>query len=775
MSSPFKIPTPIKKSLKKLVYTYRRKWLPVFLACLFVLFSFFPIPFPQVFFSSTSNKVLSPSFIDSVNAQATPALCATPGKDGVGAPAGVINTYYPGTATVVAGATSIPVGARVGSATDITAGDLLLIIQMQDAVINSTNTDAYGNGVGGDVPALAAGGTQPTNGASGFTSGTAGRYEYVVATGAVNAGSVPIRGANGSGLINTYFSAAATATQGQQTYQIVRVPQYSTSTLGSATSPSWNGSTGGIVAYDVAGNLDLNGGAIDVSGRGFRGGGGRRLFGTVDPLINTDYVTLSTSTANGSKGEGIAGTPRFLIDPITLTLIDNTTEGYPGGSYGRGAPGNAGGGSTDGNPDGNRPAPPPSFPPGNDENSGAGGGSNGGFGGIGGRSFNSDLPTGGFGGAPFPASTNLLVLGGGGGAGTTNDGTPSGTGIFSSGASGGGLVMLRTNTVSGTGTISANGANARNVTQDGGGGGGAGGSVLVSALSNNLTGLTVNVNGGNGGDAVFAAAHGPGGGGGGGVVVANPGLTINSLGGAAGFTGIGANPNNGALAGDGFGIPLAPTAIAGASSGASCSVPRLVLSKRITNITRGGVAISPSGSQDFNIFNEDGIANNGDNDPLWPDRNTYLRGAVNASSSESGDIIEYTIYFLASGNVPLTNATICDLIPSPTIFVSNAFDTVGGGANLGIAFANNATSLPIAPTNFLTNTIDGDRGSFYPPNSLPPNACRSTSGGALSTVDNTDGIVVVNLVSSPATLPFATASGNPPASYGYVRFQVRVK
>jgi uncharacterized repeat protein (TIGR01451 family) len=763
MSSPFKPPARIKKSLKKRFYNRLRKWWYVFLSCLFVLFSFFPIPFPQLFFSATSNKVLPPSFIEPVNAQALPALCATPGKDGVGAPAGIINTYYPGTATVTAGATSIPVGASTGALANIAAGDLLLIIQMQDAAINSSNTDAYGDNTPGDVPALVAGGTQPTNGASGFVSGTAGNYEYVVATGPVSGGLVPIRGANALGLINAYSSSVATATQGQQTYQVVRVPQYSTSTLGSATSPFWNGSTGGIVVYDVAGNLNLTG-SIDVSSRGFRGGGGRVLAGAVSP--NTDYRTLSTLAKNGSKAEGIAGTPRFIIDPFTLTLVDNgiLNEGYPNGSYGRGAPGNAGGGSTDGNPNNN------------DQNAGAGGGSNGGFGGIGGRAWSSNFPTGGFGGAPFPAATNRLVFGGGGGAGTTNDGTPDGTGIFSSGASGGGLVMLRTNTVSGTGSISANGTNARNVGQDGGGGGGAGGSVLVSALSNNLTGLTVNVNGGRGGDAIFAAPHGPGGGGGGGVVVASAGAVVNSLGGPSGVTGNGGpDPSNAALAGNGFGIPIAPTAIPGASSGASCSVPRLVLSKRITNITRGGVTIAPSGSQDFNVFNEDGIANNGDNDPLWPDRNTYLRGAVNVSASESGDIIEYTIYFLASGSIPVTNATICDLIPSPTTFVSNAFDTVGGGANLGIAFANSTTSLPTAPTSFLTNASDADRGTFSAPNSLPPSTCRSSSGGSLSAADNTDGVVSVNLVASPAALPFATAAGTPPDSYGFVRFQVRTK
>ena len=121
---------------------------------------------------------------------ATPALgqvCATPGKDGppAGTLSGVINTYYPGTGNVSAGATSIPIGASTGSATAIANGDLLLVIQMQDAAINSTNSDSYGDGVGG----------APASGSTGLNG--SGRYEYVVATGAAGA-TVPIRGAGGA-------------------------------------------------------------------------------------------------------------------------------------------------------------------------------------------------------------------------------------------------------------------------------------------------------------------------------------------------------------------------------------------------------------------------------------------------------------------------------------------------------------------------------------------------------------------------------------------------
>ena len=92
---------------------------------------------------------------------------------------GVQNTYFPGAASVAAGATSIPIGAANGSGT-IVAGSELLIIQMQDASINTSNSVAYGNGSTG----------------AGFTTiNNAGNYEYVTATGPVSGGLVPILGA----------------------------------------------------------------------------------------------------------------------------------------------------------------------------------------------------------------------------------------------------------------------------------------------------------------------------------------------------------------------------------------------------------------------------------------------------------------------------------------------------------------------------------------------------------------------------------------------------
>ena len=347
----------------------------------------------------------------------------------------------------------------------------------------------------------------------------------------------------------------------------------------SLTAAAWNGSSGGILVYDVAGNLNLGNATVDVSGRGFRGGGGRDLDGGASSN-NTDYLIPASDSANGSKGEGTAGTPRFLINRSNNTLIDNNVEGYLGGSYGRGAPGNAGGGSTDGNPAGS-----------NDQNSGGGGGSNGGAGGMGGKSWNTKLFVGGFGGAVFPATSDRVVLGGGGGAGTSNDATSESpgvpqNGIASSGSPGGGMVLLRTGTVSGSGTINANGATSYNVRQDGGGGGGAGGTVVVKALNNNPANLTVNANGGDGGKVLkFSDPHGPGGGGGSGIVFASLGadanVNVNMNPGQPGTSSdpvSGTDPYYGATAGKGVSKEQAVGNIPGAASGAEC-VPQLTVNK----------------------------------------------------------------------------------------------------------------------------------------------------------------------------------------------------
>src|SRR5205823_1524267 len=172
--------------------------------------------------------------------------CATPGRDGTATLNSVINTYYPGALTAAAGATTITLGTATGAGTPIAVGDLVVVIQMQDAAIDSANTGAYGNGIAGD----------PASGWTGLNS--AGLYEYAVATSAVPllGGALTISG----GLLNTYTSALPTPLQGQRNFQVIRVPQYVAATLaGGLAAGAFNGSTGGVLVFDVDGALNLNG------------------------------------------------------------------------------------------------------------------------------------------------------------------------------------------------------------------------------------------------------------------------------------------------------------------------------------------------------------------------------------------------------------------------------------------------------------------------------------------------------------------------------------
>jgi mucin-19 len=470
--------------------------------------------------------------------------CSIPGNFGPNATLTAYpNGLYPGTigTSLAIGATSIPVGAlRSGPA--VQAGSLLLVIQMQGATINSTNSNQYGDGSGSAIvppasptpPAnsIAAGDITDIFGSANYAGGsltyTAGTYEFVVATGAVAAGAIPLA----SPLVNGYSNLAATATQGQTRYQVIVVPQYSTATLGGThTIPDWNGDTGGVEVIDVAGALNMGGVVIDGNGRGFRGGGGVNQTALCTGGAGTqscqDYRATNATTWGAFKGEGIAGTPALVFSSPALANTGSAAgaDGYPDGDRSRGAPGNAGGG-------------------GNQHNAGGGGGGNGGAGGKGGRSWNgsatvfSGQELGGFGGASGYGSSTRLIMGGGGGAGDVggNTSTPAYAGA---GGSGGGLVIIRAGSVSGTGTLNLNGGNGiPSSATDAGGAGGAGGTAFITATTGTLAGITVNANGGFGTAGNQGGGNetdGPGGGGGGGAVYSNVAVgTVNIAGGAAG-------------------------------------------------------------------------------------------------------------------------------------------------------------------------------------------------------------------------------------------------
>ncbi len=453
-------------------------------------------------------------------------VCAVPGFSGPAASlSGAINTYFAGN-TAGASGTTVNFGAqRAGAATATFAiGDLMLIVQMQSATLDTTDTSQYGDSQGAaharqdaTVPTLPAPSptvayNSATNATDGYTGGflttTAGRYEYAVVTQIVSTTQVRVRGASaGDNLLNSYSQSAG---PNQNTYQVIRVPQLSSAVIaGAVTSPTWDGSTGGVVALDVAGQLSFNAN-IDVSQRGFRGGGVRNIGAITSPQYG-GWRALYATNLGGMKGEGIVGTPARLYDSLgTILSALAGTDGYTNGDVGRGAPGNAGGG-------------------GNQHNAGGGGGGNGGAGGNGGGSWNANTngqsgwQTGGYGGFPVGASfgASRLFLGGGGGAGDV--GGNGSTDPQGSGANGGGIIIVRAGSLAGIGSLLANGGNAPNTgSTDAAGGGGAGGSILVSVQTGGVAGLSLQASGGTGGSNSMGATNpeqdGPGGGGGGGVI-----------------------------------------------------------------------------------------------------------------------------------------------------------------------------------------------------------------------------------------------------------------
>ncbi|AKJ02477.1 putative repeat protein (TIGR01451 family) [Archangium gephyra] len=442
----------------------------------------------------------------------------------------VLNQYAAVATDVSAGATSLELvnAADLGSTRfgPLAAGDLVLIVQMQGAAIDTSDTASYGTV------------TDPRG---------AGQYEFAY-VGSVSGNTLRLACA---GLRNSYSAAGHT--------QVVRVPQLTRLTVADAasiTAMPWNGARGGMVVLHVQDTTTLIG-DISASGQGFRGG-------ALDP-DSSDAATLvsiftsSSSTAGGEKGESIAG------NAATYSTL--------GGRFGRGAPANGGGGGNGHNAGGGGGAngfngkawsgqgvmsagvtgaaawalDPAYIANGNARTDSSGGGR----GGYTYSSSNQDAltvapgnalwggnnrqPVGGYGGRPLTQKpSERLFLGGGGGAGDGNNNASA------PGANGGGLVFLISNTVTGTGHIRANGAVAGstiNTHNDAPGGGGGGGTVLI--VSSSLGGISLEANGGKGGDQLIttAEAEGPGGGGGGGfIAVSGGGVTTSVLGGASGTT-----------------------------------------------------------------------------------------------------------------------------------------------------------------------------------------------------------------------------------------------
>ncbi|MBI2281597.1 MAG: gliding motility-associated C-terminal domain-containing protein [Bacteroidetes bacterium] len=481
------------------------------------------------------------------------SINAQRGKDGAKVVTGteVVNAYTFLTLDITAGDTSITVdnsSLNTNFSGNITAGDLIMIIQVQGVSI---------------IDMAHPGQTIDWGRITNYNN--CGNYEFVEIKNVPNSTTL----ISTCGLTNNYTASDKVV--------IVRVPRYSTLAVNSGgvlTADAWNGNTGGILAIEVLDTTTIDGN-IDVSSLGFRGGQIKTTSG---------YGGLRYADANplegAEKGEGIAGSQADYDSKFN-------------GRYGRGAAANAGGG-------------------GNGHNSGGAGGANGGNiniwnkglgnpdvstanyitawgldtgiisinpnptlvvssgGGRGGYSHcasNQNELTlapnnpnwggdyrrdnGGLGGRPLDYSTNKIFMAGAGGAGEAND-------IYGgNGGNGAGIVYLKSyNSVTGTGSIDANGENGGNCSgpsspgfgqysgKDAAGGGGAGGSIIIETTGS-ISGVAINANGGSGGNQIMTTgpiatiqeAEGPGGGGGGGyVAISNGTPTININGGINGTT-----------------------------------------------------------------------------------------------------------------------------------------------------------------------------------------------------------------------------------------------
>jgi hypothetical protein len=171
-------------------------------------------------------------------------ICARPGNDGPFTAGGTVNSYYAPTVgiTVAAGSTpTIAIGNKRGSASALAVGDLVMVIQMQCANINSSATNAYGanNGTGRGY----------LNAAQVAGSCSAGTYEYLRA----GAGSSDTQLVPATPFKNNYAQSAgltnANNVLSRRTFQVIRIPQYSAVSLGAVvTGVAWDGLNGGVIA-----------------------------------------------------------------------------------------------------------------------------------------------------------------------------------------------------------------------------------------------------------------------------------------------------------------------------------------------------------------------------------------------------------------------------------------------------------------------------------------------------------------------------------------------
>jgi len=216
---------------------------------------------------------------------------------------GVVNTYAAVSAIDICKNT-----VTVGNTSGFTVGSRVLIAQMKGAQINTANAPTFGDITG---------------------YGNAGNYEFGYISNII-------------GNQITFLNTIQNTYDPNGAVQLVLVPQYSGNAYTVSTPVTglpWNGTVGGIIAFEVAGTLTLNA-DVTATNLGFRAGSAND--NSPYTCSQQDYFYPSNSPSGGRKGESIHELPLGIIN-------------------GRGKNANGGGG-------------------GNDTNSGGAGGGNSGSG-----------------------------------------------------------------------------------------------------------------------------------------------------------------------------------------------------------------------------------------------------------------------------------------------------------------------------------------------------------------------------------------------------------
>lgn len=389
----------------------------------------------------------------------------------------IINAYAE--VTAISGQT-ISVASVDEAGDTFEAGEAVILMQMQGDCIGSNTTNVATFGDLGSI-------------------GSVGVYEVAYISSLTESAGLPVTLVLNSALNNTYSIDAASRVQ-VISFPLLGSPNFTTA--GNYVAKAWNGTTGGLLAFQVNGTLTLAHN-LSANGCGFRGGAASaNYYSGGTGCSTTEYIRTSNHTRAGRKGEGIYRTNNnnFL--------------------YARGKLLNGGGGGSE------------------RINCGGGGGGNFTTGGTGGIGWSCTPPGpggGGLGGLSLSGQISAfrIFMGGGGGGGQQNDSQGS------AGGNGGGIVLIKASAIITGGacagrSISANGNAVTGLTNDGQGGGGAGGSIVLQVGSWGIAAgcqLTVSANGGNGGTA-NTSTHAGGGGGGQGVVIyssAQPTSNVSTL------------------------------------------------------------------------------------------------------------------------------------------------------------------------------------------------------------------------------------------------------